>query len=398
MDFGADPTGVADSTIAIQNACNYAASNSRKTVYVPSGNYKVSSTIYSRNTNVTNGTTGCGIVGDGPFSTVFVPDGDFTVINFVSSYLPCGGFSIAWPLTAKASIPNTRIGVEFCDGYNQVSQTKIQDIIVLYAYNSFLQRDWTGSPGGLGTMYVVDFERLISFRAADYGFKFSAVNNGSTTHRFSTCWANASASTGSYGGMGFYMSGINDLLFENCAVDFCQDIAWNLQSGNQANLISCALESCFSLTDGTPLIQFTAISVANVVGMKEIACTINIPGVSKKAYGIFAGSSCICNVSGYARQALTSTAGTLYKVGLNSESARISVDRSVLFSEAFDNGWFTMIYYYGNRYSSTGGIPTQGNNVQGEIVKNMAPAIGQPKGWVCTVSGSPGTWVSEGNL
>ena len=27
-----------------------------------------------------------------------------------------------------------------------------------------------------------------------------------------------------------------------------------------------------------------------------------------------------------------------------------------------------------------------------------APVIGSPKGWLCTVAGTPGTWVSEGNL
>lgn len=35
---------------------------------------------------------------------------------------------------------------------------------------------------------------------------------------------------------------------------------------------------------------------------------------------------------------------------------------------------------------------------KGERTKNLAPAVGSPKAWVCTVAGSPGTWVSEGNL
>jgi hypothetical protein len=34
----------------------------------------------------------------------------------------------------------------------------------------------------------------------------------------------------------------------------------------------------------------------------------------------------------------------------------------------------------------------------GDICYNSAPAVGQPKGWVCTVAGNPGTWVSLGNL
>jgi hypothetical protein len=34
----------------------------------------------------------------------------------------------------------------------------------------------------------------------------------------------------------------------------------------------------------------------------------------------------------------------------------------------------------------------------GDRVVNTSPTVGQPKAWVCTVAGTPGTWVSEGNL
>jgi hypothetical protein len=36
--------------------------------------------------------------------------------------------------------------------------------------------------------------------------------------------------------------------------------------------------------------------------------------------------------------------------------------------------------------------------IVGDRAINSVPTVGQPKGWVCTVAGSPGTWVSEGNL
>jgi len=395
-DFGAVGDGVADDTAAIQAACNYASSNGRKTVFIPAGSYKVSSTIYTRDVTTTNGATACGFEGEGPFSTRFMPSSDFTVINALASYQPCGGFSIEWSTTAIGSIPATRIGVELCDGYNQVSQTRVHDILVTYAYNSFLQRDWTASPGGLGTMYVVDFERLISFRAADYGFKFTAVNGGSTTHRFSTCWANCSNSIGAAGGKGFSLSGINDIQLENCAVDQCADSAFLFINGYQINAIATALESCSSVTNGVPLIQVNGAPLANFVGIKEIAGTVNIP--AGQAYGIFAGANCICNVKGYTRSALTTTAGTLYKIGLNANSTRINADQSIAFSEAQDNGWFSMIAWNGVRYSSTGTIPSQGTNQRGEYVRNMLPAVGSPKGWYCTVAGTSGTWVSEGNL
>jgi hypothetical protein len=42
--------------------------------------------------------------------------------------------------------------------------------------------------------------------------------------------------------------------------------------------------------------------------------------------------------------------------------------------------------------------PTTGTWARGDRVFNRDPAVGSPKGWICTVSGTPGTWVSEGNL
>lgn len=42
--------------------------------------------------------------------------------------------------------------------------------------------------------------------------------------------------------------------------------------------------------------------------------------------------------------------------------------------------------------------PTTGTWQQGDYLKNAAAAVGSPKGWYCTASGTPGTWTSEGNL
>ena len=42
--------------------------------------------------------------------------------------------------------------------------------------------------------------------------------------------------------------------------------------------------------------------------------------------------------------------------------------------------------------------PTTLAHIVGERVFNSVPTVGQPKSWVCTVAGTPGTWVSEGNL
>ena len=42
--------------------------------------------------------------------------------------------------------------------------------------------------------------------------------------------------------------------------------------------------------------------------------------------------------------------------------------------------------------------PTVGTWAVGDRVINSVPTVGQPKSWVCTVAGTPGTWTSEGNL
>lgn len=52
----------------------------------------------------------------------------------------------------------------------------------------------------------------------------------------------------------------------------------------------------------------------------------------------------------------------------------------------------------GKRVLALTAAPTTGTWARGDYVRNSNPAVGSPKGWFCTVAGTPGTWVSEGNL
>lgn len=61
---------------------------------------------------------------------------------------------------------------------------------------------------------------------------------------------------------------------------------------------------------------------------------------------------------------------------------------------------FARSTFYTNTIPSSGGVGN-GNNITwsvGDRAYNSSPAAGQPKSWVCTVAGTPGTWTSEGNL
>jgi len=60
---------------------------------------------------------------------------------------------------------------------------------------------------------------------------------------------------------------------------------------------------------------------------------------------------------------------------------------------------FHAIYTGTNQVITSGSTaPASGTWKVGDRCLNSAPAVGQPKGWVCVIAGTPGTWVSEGNL
>lgn len=91
---------------------------------------------------------------------------------------------------------------------------------------------------------------------------------------------------------------------------------------------------------------------------------------------------------------------TRCKAVFNAAASHLYVlDGSIAPADVLDNGWFANAVYQGVRKTGSAPFaPTYGTWARGDIVKNGSPAVGSPKGWVCTVSGTPGTWVSEGNL
>ena len=57
--------------------------------------------------------------------------------------------------------------------------------------------------------------------------------------------------------------------------------------------------------------------------------------------------------------------------------------------------------YYGaglGGFYMASAVPSSGTWNLGDVVFNSSPSVGQPKAWTCTVAGTPGTWVSQGNL
>jgi hypothetical protein len=75
------------------------------------------------------------------------------------------------------------------------------------------------------------------------------------------------------------------------------------------------------------------------------------------------------------------------------QSAEIAARQEVAI---FKNGRNNFVDYI--RVRALPAVPLAGTFAVGDRVLNSTPSIGQPKGWICTVAGTPGTWVSEGNL
>jgi parallel beta-helix repeat protein len=61
-------------------------------------------------------------------------------------------------------------------------------------------------------------------------------------------------------------------------------------------------------------------------------------------------------------------------------------------SQVLNQGTGAIVEIQGNA------APTTGTWAVGDAVWQNVPVVGQPKGWRCTVAGTAGTWVSEGNL
>lgn len=395
LDYGADPTGVADSTAAIQNAINYAATlgptSVGNVVYMPPGQYKTTSTI---TTGTTSPVGQVALVGAGLYATIIKPDGDFTVLNVITSYAETGGFTIEWPVTAAASIPSTRIGVEIASGDFQFSYATLKNVTVSYAYRGFILRDWTGQP--LGTAYLCTLQQLTAFRCADWGFYFDS-KTGSTTLRMIHCYVRGdNSSGGAQYGKGVYAINFNDIYTEQLAIDQCLNNWIQFVNYNVCVMNGTALEANKMSSAAAAAVQLNGVQLV-INGFKDISCVYDTSG---NARVILCGATTTLALCGYNEQFATVAGGTTkYRLAFNAATTQISItDRTIVPSQVLDNGWFANAVYEGRRLTSVGIAPNYGTWLRGDNALNGLPAVGQPKGWVCTVAGTPGTWVSEGNL
>lgn len=164
------------------------------------------------------------------------------------------------------------------------------------------------------------------------------------------------------------------------------DVQYNWSSATSGALSQwCRLDSCIGFNVGPWNIRVIDTSGNTVSGQFEfVAPTTNLAKISF-AKGI--------DVAFYQSDKITpSSGGDMRIFNFAASLVRASGMR-----------WQSNIGPYGKPVTygapnTTNGLPAVGTWRVGERLFRNPPVVGQPKSWVCTVAGTPGTWVSEGNL
>lgn len=137
---------------------------------------------------------------------------------------------------------------------------------------------------------------------------------------------------------------------------------------------------------------YQTVAIANAIYIESasrLAVTGNlIKTTSTMTNGIVTGNSVNMTATGNILNGTFSTS-SITVLGAAYQVSRGNIVNGVPFRDYMNTGatldWGTA-------------VPVADYWYQGSVRWNSSATIGQPKGWQCTVSGTPGTWVSMGNL
>ena len=307
LDFGADKTGVADSTAAIQAAIDAAYTSNNKTVYVPNGVYKLTNTV-----SITQGVM---IVGEGSqgsneaYGTVFKHYSNNSCFRWDGSgtaFAGTGG-GLKNCLIVKADTYSGGNAVEIiATSDNNRPGEMLFENVLCYGLSS---GRWTrglvidgtaaNTPGSRGVRTV----EMIKCRFADVTTANETIVLNQATHFYSH---GLSCDTGSGAAAGITLKGINDGVYFNafgCAGTF--NIVPNDANNSTTNLIvDGKVGGAFNNEDAN---VDGVVSIAAPSGLSNSSNTLRIIAAKKPGCFVYANAS-ISNVTGD---------GTVYQIPLN---------------------------------------------------------------------------------
>src|SRR3990167_2207918 len=177
--------------------------------------------------------------------------------------------------------------------------------------------------------------------------------------------------------------------------DSCADLI--IPAGNTQN------QTSFSITSGNWYLF--SLDVKHISGtLADLSVVIADSGTAWSELRTLMKNSGWTTLVGMGRATSSFTARLiLQNTGAGSLTERLSAFQVMEFTSEQQ-----MLEYYNSGAYSTGTAipsetfstiaPTTGTWEVGDHCTNRVKVVGQPKGWFCTVAGTPGTWVSEGNL
>jgi Pectate lyase superfamily protein len=399
IDYGATGNGTTDDTAAIQAAIT-AATSQKKILRIPAGTYVVSSSLTLSATNW--------LVGDGKNNTIIQYSGS-------SSAIICSGWGGKIQGLSVVVTNASANGIEVGTASRNCS---IEDVYLdATAVGSsqtgagFYLNAGTGFSGGItiSTSYTLQFK---------YGVKMVGTNLNTGTWT-TVCMYNlylvgnsgsiVSGSAGIY--MDGYTNGIGTCMYGGTIEAFALGIyvadnsfggtfntdmennTANYQVGNafNGNIVAAQDVPMYSRASngagGSIWEQYYLAGGAGPIQENYYAPKYLVFDTSGNAQEIkwFNNSTSIINGGSLDANAQK------FGIGIgNSGTYGIIAQPNLHYIRLADR----TIHWDAQSPAVTGGAAW----VQGSVCYNSTAAVGQPKGWICTVSGTPGTWVSMGNL
>lgn len=186
------------------------------------------------------------------------------------------------------------------------------------------------------------------------------------------------------------------------------------------------MEEVLSISNPTLSVAATTITglTSNVAATTTYYYKVELEAVRYRKTSVSAEASVTLSAGQFAKLTIAGNPRTLVRVHRGTVSGTYTQAQVIPASSGeivlWDTGSYLSLYawagaatpsaanalQYPGSYNKSSGksvvyataAPTTGSWVVGDRCVNSMPSAGQPKEWVCTVAGTPGTWVSEGNL
>lgn len=170
------------------------------------------------------------------------------------------------------------------------------------------------------------------------------------------------------------------------------NVSGNVVNGTDANLFNVTRSGAFTVQGA--FVGNIAVSTGTNSQAFNFGGLVNSTISGNQGSGVFAGL--VLDNSNNVRGAGNVMRATTYTFLTNAANTNAYFDSSNDFDIA--NTGRILSSAGTNIEQRAAAAPATGSWAVGDRIEQLTPVVGNPKGWRCTVTGTPGTWVSEGNL